>query len=113
MTRTIPLRWITLHLSHIFFTDGLTFISVTCLLIAICYPPASKIVGRELNENLVTWQYTDEILPHLPGYMSQNLVAILVNRNLEHCIRQRFQHCRGDLYRFLFRHTNNVNRLNS
>jgi hypothetical protein len=29
MTRTTPLRWITLHLSHIFFTEGLTFIVYT------------------------------------------------------------------------------------
>lgn len=38
-------------------------------------------------------------------------MLIIVNRNLKHCVRQCFQHCRCDLYRFFFRHTYNANLL--
>src|SRR6185503_16855360 len=50
ITRTTPLRWMTLHLSHIFFTDARTFMTVPrYLFIAICDPAAIEIVWRKLH----------------------------------------------------------------
>jgi len=77
-----------LHLSHIFFTEGLTFIvftscrsKVECrefeklsysplrtlnsqLLISVRYPTAFQIVWRKLHQDLVAGQDANEILSH-------------------------------------------------
>lgn len=85
------------------FTDGLTFI-VFHLLITICDPPTLEVVWRKLHQHLVAGKDTYEILSHLPGYVSQDLVLILIDRHLEHSVRQRLEHSGRDLYRFFFRH---------
>src|SRR5438309_5678555 len=61
MTRTTPSRWITLHLSQIFFTDARTFI------LNLPYNPSPRqIVGRDIHLHQISRQQPDEI-PFLAG----------------------------------------------
>ena len=48
MTRTVPRRRMTLQRSHIFFTDGRTFISLPYSLVPVHDPAARKVVRRML-----------------------------------------------------------------
>lgn len=72
-----------LHLSQIFFTDGLTFIYLH-LLVPVRYPAAFEVVWRQLYKDLVTGKDPYEILPHFPRDVGQNFMLILVNGDFEH-----------------------------
>src|SRR3712207_5267255 len=76
ITRTTPLRWMILQLSHIFLTEALTFIASSPLdggprhlLVTVGDPPPVQIVRRKLDQNPVARQDADEVLPHLPRHM--------------------------------------------
>src|SRR2546421_11305476 len=73
MTITRPWRRITLHLSHIFLTLGLTFIS----LVPVGDPTSAEVVRRELHLDAVPRQDADVVHPHLPRDVGQHFVAVL------------------------------------
>lgn len=91
MTR--PLRRITLHLSQIFFTLGLTFMncppsfttSITAyrsqlllgeLLVAINNSTSGEIIRTQLHDDTISWKNADVVLSHLPTDVSENLVPV-------------------------------------
>src|SRR5438128_6662453 len=100
ITRTTPLRWMTLQLSQIFFTDARTFIifnpksrpggqpraaAVRRSFVPVNDPTTIQVVRRKLDRHLVARQDADEIFAHLPRYVSQYLVLIL-EFNPEHSV---------------------------
>jgi hypothetical protein len=96
ITRTMPLRLMTLHLLQIFRTEDRTFIADTLPIFKVFYPCADaptrkrrrslletigdssprQIIGRQLYRDLVSRQNLDEVHPHLAGYVRQDLMAI-------------------------------------
>src|SRR5215203_1937313 len=77
MTRTRPCRRITLHFSHIFFTDGRTFMRLSRLLVAVRDAAAAQVVRRELDLHPVAREDPDVVHSHLAGDVGQHLVAVL------------------------------------
>src|SRR6266545_117776 len=77
MTRTRPWRRMILHRSHIFFTDGRTFIVRTSpSFVAVHDPAARQIVWRQFNQHPVPWEDPDVVHPHLSRDVSQNAVPV-------------------------------------
>src|SRR5947199_2809650 len=65
ITMTRPCRRITLHLSQIFLTLGLTFTASNLLLVPVDDPTAGQVVRRELHHDPVFRKDADVVLPHL------------------------------------------------
>ena len=83
MTITLPFLLITLHLSHIGFTLGLTFIVdppknvfVLYLLIAVDYPALRKVVGRHFDLDFVSLENSDVVDAQLPAEIREYLMAV-------------------------------------
>lgn len=91
-----------LHFSHIFLTEGLTFMFAIHLsiMLAVCAPrlfraPRNTSLGQIIDRNFdgyaVTGQNPDVVHPQLAGYMRCNDVSVL-QLDLKGRIRQRFDH---------------------
>src|SRR5690606_11364844 len=94
ITMTRPWRRITLHLSQIFLTLGLTFIfssslssyplrssgpllsSRRFLFVAVDDTAAGQIVGTQLNDHTVLGEDADVVLAHLARNVGEHLVAV-------------------------------------
>src|SRR6185503_18370908 len=90
MTRTRPCRRITLHFSHIFLTDGRTFMR-SSLLVPIGDAAAAEVVGRELDLHAVAREDPDVVHSHLPRDVGEDLVPVL-ELDAEHGVGQRLDH---------------------
>ena len=98
ITMTLPWRRITLHLSQIFFTLGLTFIeslssvrTERCLLVAVDDATSTEVIWRKLYNNAVLWEDTDVVLTHLAADMSEHFVPIR-QFNAEHRVGESLHH---------------------
>ena len=76
----------TLHLSQIFFTDALTFI--TLLFVAVHDAAPGQIVGAKLNRYPIAGENADEIFPHTSRNVRQNLVLVF-KLDFKHRVGQR------------------------
>src|SRR5690349_11434500 len=95
----------TLHLSHIFFTDARTFITnLVQLFIAICDSAAVEIVWRKLNEYPVARQNANKMLAHLSRYVRKDLMLAFFQFNPKHSVRQSLQDFCHDFYSLFLRH---------
>src|SRR5690349_16528276 len=82
ITRTTPLRRITLQLRHIFLTDAATFMSSSVLFGLSSLRPehdprARQVVRRQLDRHLVAGQDADVVHAHLPGDVAEHHMAVL------------------------------------
>lgn len=109
MTRTTPRRRTILHLSHIRFTDALTFISspqpsalshqlghsallkADGSLEASDNPAAAWVERRYLHEHAIPSQQAEEVAPHLTRCMRQHLMSA-VELDPKQCARQELPH---------------------
>src|SRR3954469_16306988 len=70
ITRTTPLRRMTLQLRHIFLTDAATFMSLFLSFRSLRpehYPCPAQIVRRQFDGHLVAGKDADVVHAHLPG----------------------------------------------
>jgi hypothetical protein len=98
MTITRPLRRMTLHLSQIFFTLGLTFtirllyllyFFIACtslLLVPVNDATSGEIVWTEFYDHTVRWQDANIVLTHLPADVCENHMSIC-KLNTKHGVR--------------------------
>src|SRR4051812_7317557 len=108
MTR--PWRRITLHLSQIFLTLGLTFMSSALsgsaggLLVPVDDPTPREVVRRELHHHAVLGEDPDVVLAHLAADVGQDLVPV-AQLDPEHRVRESLDDGALDLdHTFFFRH---------
>src|SRR6478609_7403132 len=104
MTR--PWRRITLHLSQIALTLGLTFteggpFSGWSLLVAVDDPTSREVVRRQLHHHAVLGEDPDVVLAHLAADVGEDLVPV-AQLNAEHGIRQGFRNGALELDHALF-----------
>ncbi len=102
MTRTTPWRWITLHLSHIFFTEARTFILLRRRSFpppaALSFqqshnPPSRRVVRAQLHRHPVAGPNPDEVPRALAGRVRQNPGAV-IQLNAPRQARQQLDHSR-------------------
>ena len=74
------------------------------LFTAPCDPAACKIIRTHLDRALITRENPDEIHPELSGNMRKYYVTVSYI-DLEHCIRQRFDHRTLQLNNIIFSQT--------
>src|SRR6187401_208500 len=114
MTITLPLRRMTLHLSQIFLTLGLTFMGVSLyslssyprdaagrylqqrLLVAVYDPTAGQVVRAQFHDHAVLGEDADVVLTHLARNVGKNFVAV-GQLNAKHRIGKSFDYCALDL----------------
>src|SRR4051794_25997439 len=112
ITMTRPWRRITLHLSQMGLTLGLTFMSgpwglpgsAAGLLVAVDDPTSGEVVRRELDHHAVLGEDPDVVLPHLAADVGEDLVPV-AQLDPEHRVRESFDNRALDLdHAFFLRH---------
>src|SRR3954462_60108 len=109
MTMTRPWRRITLHLSQIGLTLGLTFTGspFRCsrlFLVPVDDATPGEVVRRELHHHAVLGEDPDVVLAHLAADVGENLVPV-AQLDAEHGIRQGLHYGALDLdHAFFLRH---------
>src|SRR5262245_12670261 len=109
MTITRPWRRMTLHLSQIGFTLGLTFTrealsGVGWLLVPVDDPTAGEVVRRELHHDPVLGEDPDVVLAHLAADVGENLVPV-AELDPKHGVRESLDDGALDLdHAFFLRH---------
>src|SRR4051794_25321472 len=104
MTITRPWRRMTLHLSQIGLTLGLTFTAALSSLVAVDDAAPGEVVGRELHDDPVLGEDADVVLAHLAADVGEDLVSV-AQLDAEHRVRQSLED--GPLHlddAFLLRH---------
>src|SRR5450830_710335 len=112
ITWTRPCRRITLHLSQIFLTLGLTFIACSSaaaapgvrtdgvfewrLLVAVDDPAAGQVVRAQLNDHAVLGEDPDVVLTHLARDVGEHSVAV-GQLHAKHRVRQGLDNAAFDL----------------
>ena len=92
MTITRPLRRMTLHLSQIFFTLGLTFTIrllfslLLLLLVPVNDSTSCEVIWTQFYDHTIFRQDADVVLSHLPADVGENFVSI-GELDAEHRIR--------------------------
>jgi hypothetical protein len=88
----------TLHLSHIGFTLGRTFIPARSLasLVPEDDPASGQVVRRQLDQDPIAWKYPDVVHPHLSRDMGEDPVAV-IQLDFEHGVREGLDHLSLDL----------------
>ena len=105
MTR--PLRRMTLHLSQIFFTLGLTFMTLplSCaylfLLVSVNDPTSGEVVRTQLHDYTIFRKDANVVLSHLSADVREDFMPVR-EFNSKHCIWQSFSHGALDLNGTIF-----------
>ena len=92
MTITRPLRRMTLHLSQIFFTLGLTFTIrllfslLLLLLVPVNDSTSCEVIWTQFYDHTIFRQDADVVLSHLPADVGENFMSI-GELDAEHRIR--------------------------
>lgn len=77
-----------MHLSQIFFTDALTFMTLLTLFVAVHDSAPGEIVGAKFYRHPIAGEDADEVFPHTSRNMRQNLVLVF-KLDFEHRVGQR------------------------
>src|SRR5882762_6775726 len=97
----------TLHLSHIFFTEARTFIAIPpklYSLVSVGNSAAIKVVGRKLHEHSVTGEDANKMLAHFSRNVRKHLMLALFQLHPKHCVRQGLQDLCHNLNSLFLRH---------
>src|SRR3954465_10573683 len=112
MTRTTPLRRITLQLRHIFLTDAATFISFSKSLGAEHDACPAQVVRRQLDRDLVARQDADVVHAHLSRDVAEHDMAVF-QLHTERGVGQVLENLALHLNDIVFRHAFRVGVLRS
>ena len=103
MTITTPLRFITLHFSHLGFTEAFTF-TKNPLSESVGNPPPCEIIGGEFHQHPVSKKDPYEVQSNLSRYVGKHPIAVR-KLDTEHGIGQGLYYYSLNLYSLFLGHT--------